>query len=122
MKPIFTHIIFGMISGYFSLVLVLWTGAMQMHARSSFWIYIAYYVCPWLLLFLSVKGWHRARVWRRMKAMRESVRVIHRGHHNARAAKESISVLEVLCLLSILLAALALRELMSGPSIWRLWL
>jgi hypothetical protein len=70
-----------------------------------------YYFCllsPWILLFGSIKAWHRSYTWRRMMAEKNISPTLSRGHHQASKIKQHPSILEhaSLCLFLTAIAAI----------------
>ena len=77
------------------------------------WQYYAYLCAPYVLLWLSAKGWRTSRMWRRMMAQRQERPTLSRGEQEIRATKERASVLERICAALFVLACAAILKLLS---------
>ncbi len=72
---------------------------------------MAYHACPWLLVWLSIKGWYQSFVWRRMVEARKSAPTLSRGEYRFDVKEKRTGVLEHLSLIFLVLALLALKEI-----------
>ena len=80
---------------------------------SAHWQYYLYAVSPWVLLFGSIKAWHRSFIWRRMLDQRQSPPVLSRGNHRIERTIQRPSILEYASILMLLLALAAIFEQFS---------
>lgn len=97
-------------SAYLCLIIVSWPQEINAQAKHSHWVWGLYYICPWVLAYLSLKGWHITRIWRRMLADRYAPPSLSRGEHRFNVLSERVSFLEYLCLICLALAVFALME------------
>ena len=58
------------------------------------WQYFAHLIAPWVLLFGSLKAWHRCFVWRRMTADKHIMPHLSRGQSQPPRPKQRAGVLE----------------------------
>lgn len=80
---------------------------------SAHWQFYLYAVSPWVLLFGSIKAWHRSFVWRRMLDQRQVSPVLSRGNHRNEKIVQRTSILEYASVLMLLLALAAIFEQFS---------
>ena len=80
---------------------------------SAHWQFYLFAVSPWVLLFGSLKAWHRSFVWRRMLDQRQVSPVLSRGNHRTEKTVQRTSVLEYASVLLLLLALAAIFEQFS---------
>lgn len=69
-----------------------------------------YYACPFLLAYLSIKGWHHSFIWRRMAQHRFAKPTLSRGAHRFDVQQKRVSALEWLCVACLLMALWAIWE------------
>lgn len=93
-------------SAYICLMIILFW---PQQATYTAWPLFFYHAGPWLLLYLSIKGWNRSRVWRRMLAKRYAPPSLSRGEHRFNTKPERPHILERICLIFL------------GLSVWALW-
>lgn len=75
---------------------------------SAHWQYYSYAISPWLLLFGSLKAWHRSFIWRRMVGQRQGSPVLSRGNHRIEKTIQRPSILEYASVSMLLLALAAI--------------
>lgn len=76
------------------------------------WKYYLYQASPWVLLYGSMRAWHRCLTWRRMMAAKNISPDLARGAHRPSRSKQRPSVLEYACLgLSLMSIAAILKQL-----------
>ena len=86
---------------------------------SGTWQYYFCLISPWILLFGSLRAWHRCYTWRRMSAAKYISPVLSRGKHLQERAKQSTGILEYACFVLFLTAALAiLKQLGIAGAAW----
>ncbi|MGH1404341.1 MAG: hypothetical protein ACRBDL_08855 [Alphaproteobacteria bacterium] len=122
MNPI-AYTIILISSAYVSLIITFWPHEIAWQARTSLWMFMLYYCCPPLLLFLSFKGWVTSRAWRRMMAQRYlAQQSLSRVKNRRPLNPEKRSILEYACIAFAVLSLFALYELYTGANIWGYWL
>ncbi len=77
------------------------------------WEYILVLISPWVLLFGSLKAWHRCFVWRRMLHARQKPPVLSRGKYLNQKSTTRPGILEQSCLLLFLLSVAAILKQLS---------
>ena len=113
MKQNFVFILLMAVCIYICAAIVFWPHLMKVRSQHSTWVLVLYHACPWLLLWLSIKGWYQSFVWRRMTQSRTPSPTLSRGDHRFDTQQKRTGLLEWLCLASLLLSACAL---------WEVWL
>lgn len=93
--------------------IIFWPNLIQSQAEASTWVEVGYYACPWLLVWLSIKGWYQSFVWRRMAELRQLSPTLSRGAYRFDIPPKRSSILERLSLIFLLVALWAL---------WEVWL
>ncbi len=76
----------------------------------SDWQYEVFIFVPWVFLFFAVKGWHKCYIWRRMLHARQSAPTLSRGDHFVTKPQARPSILERICLCSMLFAIAAILK------------
>lgn len=107
MKQIFFTIIL-LISTYICIAIAFWPEIARAYVGHSEFYEAFYYLCPWLLLFMSIKCWHQSFVWRRMITMRNPAPSLSRGETLNKRKTSRASILERLSMLLIILSLIAL--------------
>lgn len=79
--------------------------------------YYAYLAAPWVLFFSSIKGWHRAFIWRRMFYMRTAPPTLSRGSHRVEQLAPRPGILERISASLLLLAIAAILHQQNIPNI-----
>ena len=74
------------------------------------WQYYLMHACPWVLLFGSIKAWHRCLTWRRMMAAKNISPDLARGAHRPSRLRQRPSVLERACFVLFLMSAAAILK------------
>jgi len=74
------------------------------------WKYYLYQACPWVLLYGSIRAWHRCLTWRRMMAAKNIAPDLARGAHRPSGSKPRPSVLEHACLGLLLISVVAILK------------
>ena len=83
------------------------------------WQYYLYQACPWVLLYGSMKAWHRCFTWRRMSAAKNKAPELSRGQHQSSRIKQRTGILEYICFgLFLLAAASILKQLGIANVSW----
>ena len=83
------------------------------------WPYYFCLVSPWVLLFGSMKAWHRCFTWRRMSAAKNITPDLSRGEHRPSRLKERPGMLEHACSALFLIAVWAiLKQFGSDNATW----
>lgn len=77
------------------------------------WQYYFYWCAPYVLLWLSLKGWRISRMWRRMMEHRQMRPTLSRGEHQLQKARQRPTILEHSCAALFLLACAAILKLFS---------
>ncbi len=80
------------------------------------WQYYYYLISPWILLFGSIKAWHRCSVWRRMVPQKNISPELSRGHHKPSKLKQRPSILEYASLILFLMAVAAILKQLKIPN------
>lgn len=88
------------------------SGAHLLYSQQH-WQYYFYLCAPFVLLWLSIKGWRIARMWRRMMEDKRVRPSLSRGEHHVQHARQHPSILEYICAALFLLACAAILELFS---------
>ena len=96
---------------YISIGIVIWPTLMINQSQQLWWVWCLYYACPHLLALISLKGWHTARIWRRMHYYRYQSPSLSRGGHRFDNKPERRHSLEWLSLICLGLSLLALLEI-----------
>ena len=76
----------------------------------SDWRYDAFICLPWVFLFFAVKCWHQCYIWRRMLNARQVAPTLSRGDHFVTKPQAKTSILERICLCSMIFAIAALLK------------
>ena len=97
-----------LITAYICMAIAFWPKLARAYVGHSAYFEAFYYLCPWLLLFISIKSWHQSFVWRRMIYMRGSLISLSRGETLNTRNKSRPSMLERLSALLIILSITAL--------------
>jgi len=79
--------------------------------------YYAYLAAPWVLLLTSIKGWHKAFIWRRMFYMRGKPPTLSRGSHRVEQLPPRPGILERMSASLLLLAIAAILHQQNIPNI-----
>ena len=79
-------------------------------ATINSWKYYLYLLSPWLLLFGSIRGWHRCFTWRRMIAGKKIAPELSRGQHKPSRMKQRPNILEHACLALFLISIAAILK------------
>lgn len=79
----------------------------KLYATSS-WQYYFHLICPWALLFGSLKAWHQSLIWRRMMEQKNTAPHLSRGQHQASRSNNRTTVLERISQLLFLLSIAAI--------------
>lgn len=74
------------------------------------WQYYFYLICPWVLLFGSLKAWHRSFTWRCMVAKKNISPKLSRGRHQPSTSRQYPSILEYASLSLFLMAVTAILK------------
>ncbi|MBT3022030.1 MAG: hypothetical protein KUF77_09680 [Candidatus Thiodiazotropha sp. (ex Lucina aurantia)] len=111
MKQNFVFILFMAVCIYICAAIVFWPDLMETKSQHSTWVLVLYNACPWLLLWLSIKGWYQSFVWRRMTQSRTLSPTLSRGAHRFDTQQKRTGLLEWLCLIFLTLALFALKEI-----------
>lgn len=74
------------------------------------WQYYLHQACPWVLLYGSMKAWHRCLTWRRMMAAKNIAPDLARGAHRPSGSKQRSGLLEHACLGLFLIAVAAILK------------
>ena len=74
------------------------------------WKYYLYQASPWVLLYGSMKAWHRCLTWRRMMAAKNIAPDLARGAHLPSGSKQRSGLLEHACLGLFLIAVAAILK------------
>lgn len=74
------------------------------------WQHYLYQASPWVLLYGSVRAWHRCLTWRRMMAHKNISPDLARGAHRPSGSKQRPSVLEHACLGLFLMSVAAILK------------
>lgn len=80
---------------------------------SRHWQYYLYLISPWVLLYGSLKAWHKNFIWRRMLSNRNINPVLSRGQHRPQRDILRPNILEHSCKLLFLLAVAAILKQLS---------
>ena len=108
-KPILYLLAMG-ISLYICIALLFFPNLMEWDAERSILLRILYYVCPMMLVWLSIKGWHHVFIWRRMAQHRFAKPTLSRAEHRFDVQQNRVSILEWLCLACLIIALWAAWE------------
>ncbi|WP_444994767.1 hypothetical protein [Aliikangiella sp. IMCC44359] len=95
-------------SAYFCIGLVFWPKLIAAHSYYSTTVYYAALAAPYVLLLTSIKGWHRAFVWRRMYEAQQKRPRLSRGEVTHHLQKPKPSFLELCCIILLGLSLCAL--------------
>lgn len=76
----------------------------------SDWRYDVFMCVPWVFLFFAVKCWHQCYIWRRMLNARQSAPTLTRGDYLVTRSQAKPSILERICLCSMIFAIAALLK------------
>lgn len=106
-KPVLVVIVMAMCL-YICTAIIFWPDLIAAHARRSTLVLVLYHVCPWLLTWLSIKGWYQSFVWRRMVQQRSPDPTLSRGEHRFDVRRQRKSLVEHLCQVSLLISLWAL--------------
>lgn len=98
---------------YICTSIVFWPELIEAQTNYSTVILVLYHACPWILTYLSIKGWYQSFVWRRMVEARAPAPTLSRGDHRFDVQKKHSRLLERLSLIFLILALCAL---------WEIWL
>jgi hypothetical protein len=82
-----------------------------------------YYVClisPWVLVYGSIRAWHRCLTWRRMSANKDKSPYLSRGLHRTSRIKQRSGILEHACFCLFLIAVAAIFKQLGidGARLW----
>ena len=80
------------------------------------WQYYFYSVSPWVLLFGSIKAWHRCYIWRRMTAGKHIAPELSRGRHRPLKQKQHPGILEYASMVLFLTAITAILKQLGIPN------
>lgn len=108
-KPILTLLAMG-VSLYICIALLLFPDLMEWDIERSAILKILYYVCPIMLIWLSIKGWHHVFIWRRMAQHRFAKPTLSRREHRFDVQQNRMSILEWLSLACLIIALWAAWE------------
>ncbi len=83
------------------------------------WQYYLYQCSPWVLLYGSMKAWHRCFTWRRMSAAKNKAPDLSRGRYQSSRVKPRTGILEYICIgFFILATASILKQLGIANTAW----
>lgn len=108
-KPILYLLAMG-VSLYICIAILFFPHLMEWDLKRSMLIRALYYVCPMMLLWLSIKGWHHSFIWRRMAQHRFAKPTLSRGNHRFDVQQNRVGILEWLCLACLIIALWAAWE------------
>ena len=74
------------------------------------WQYYFHLLSAWVLLFASLKAWHRCYTWRRVSAKKNITPHLSRGMHQPLNQKERPGILEYASLILFLMAITAILK------------
>ena len=80
------------------------------HFIEGTWQYYFCLVCPWALLYGSLKAWHRCFTWRRMMAEKDISPFLSRGKYHPSRLRKRPSILEHACFYLFIVSVLAIME------------
>lgn len=108
------NIVFLIVSAYGA-----YTGLADKIPYAPPWRYYLYHCSPWILLYGSIKAWHRCFTWRRLSAAKNKAPDLSRGHHQPSQTKQHSGILEHACIgLFILAVATILKQLGIANVVW----
>lgn len=84
---------------------------------SNHWQYYFYWSAPFILAFLSAKGWRTSRMWRRMMDHRYPPLTLSRGEPQRQKSAPRPSILERICAALSVLALAAILNIFAVNNI-----